>query len=249
MNGASSGARPRRTLVLGSGALQIGQAGEFDYSGSQAIKALKEDRVEIVLLNPNIATIQTSEGMADRLYLLAVTPENAVEIIRKDNIDSILLSFGGQTALNCGIALYESGVLEKMGVRVLGTPVETIIDTEDRQRFIDRMNEIGVKVARSTACKSTSEARRAIASMGLPVMLRAGFALGGKGSGIVHNEADLDESLRRAFSGGVRQVLVEEHLGGWKEIEYEVVRDAEDSCITVCNMEISTRWEFIRASP
>ena len=229
--------KPHRTLVLGSGALQIGQAGEFDYSGSQAIKALKEDGVEIVLLNPNIATIQTSEGMADRLYLLAVTPENAAEIIRQEGIDSILLSFGGQTALNCGIALHESGVLAKLGVRVLGTPVETIVDTEDRQRFIDRMNEIGVKVARSIACQSLAEARRAVEKMGLPVMLRAGFALGGKGSGIVREVADLDEALRHAFAGGARQLLVEEHLGGWKEIEYEVVRDAEDNCITVCNME------------
>jgi carbamoyl-phosphate synthase large subunit len=237
MSTAPARVKPRRTLVLGSGALQIGQAGEFDYSGSQAIKALKEDGVETVLLNPNIATIQTSDGMADRLYLLAVTPENAAEIIRKEDIDSILLSFGGQTALNCGIALHESGVLAKLGVRVLGTPVETIVDTEDRQRFVDRMNEIAVKVARSTACQSLAEARRAVEAMGLPVMLRAGFALGGKGSGIVRNEADLDEALRRAFVGGVRQVLVEEHLGGWKEIEYEVVRDAEDNCITVCNME------------
>jgi carbamoyl-phosphate synthase large subunit len=237
MSSSPSRLKPQRTLVLGSGALQIGQAGEFDYSGSQAIKALREDGVETVLLNPNIATIQTSEGMADRLYLLAVTPENAAEIMRKEGVDTILLSFGGQTALNCGIALHESGVLTKLGVRVLGTPVETIVDTEDRQRFIDRMNEIDVKVARSTACQSLAEARRAVEKMGLPVMLRAGFALGGKGSGIVREVADLDEALRRAFAGGVRQVLVEEHLGGWKEIEYEVVRDAEDNCITVCNME------------
>ncbi|MGB5131255.1 MAG: carbamoyl-phosphate synthase (glutamine-hydrolyzing) large subunit [Steroidobacteraceae bacterium] len=237
MSVAPSRIKPRRTLVLGSGALQIGQAGEFDYSGSQAIKALQEDGVQTVLLNPNIATIQTSEGMADRLYLQAVTPENAAEIMRQEGVDSILLSFGGQTALNCGIALHESGALATLGIRVLGTPVQTIIDTEDRQRFVERMNEIGVKVAHSTACTSLAEARRAVEAMGFPVMLRAGFALGGKGSGIVRDEADLDESLRRAFSGGVRQVLVEEHLGGWKEIEYEVVRDAEDNCITVCNME------------
>ena len=237
MSAASHRVRPRRTLVLGSGALQIGQAGEFDYSGSQAIKALKEDGVETVLLNPNIATIQTSEGMAERLYLLAVTPENAAEIIRNEDVDSILLSFGGQTALNCGIALHESGLFGKLGVRVLGTPIESIIDTEDRRRFVERMNEIGVKVARSTACRSIAEAKNAALAVGLPVMLRAGFALGGQGSGIVRDVADLEGALRRAFSGGVRQVLVEEYLGGWKEIEYEVVRDAKDNCITVCNME------------
>ncbi|HEY5559267.1 MAG TPA: carbamoyl-phosphate synthase (glutamine-hydrolyzing) large subunit, partial [Steroidobacteraceae bacterium] len=230
-------AKPRHTLILGSGALQIGQAGEFDYSGSQAIKALKEDGVYTVLLNPNIATIQTSEGMADRLYLLAVTPEIAASIVRREQIDSILLSFGGQTALNCGIALHENGVLDELRVRVLGTPVTAILDTEDRQKFVDRLNEIGVKTARSIACSCAAEARRAVGAMGYPVMLRAGFALGGKGSGIVRREADLAAALRHAFSGGVRQVLVEEYLGGWKEIEYEVVRDASDNCITVCNME------------
>jgi carbamoyl-phosphate synthase large subunit len=230
-------AKPRRTLILGSGALQIGQAGEFDYSGSQAIKALKEDGVYTVLLNPNIATIQTSEGMADRLYLLAVTPEIAASILRREQVDSILLSFGGQTALNCGIALHESGVLDELGVRVLGTPVTAILDTEDRQRFVNRLIEIDVKTARSIACNTTAAARRAVGEMGYPVMLRAGFALGGKGSGIVRREADLAAALRRAFSGGARQVLVEEYLGGWKEIEYEVVRDAGDNCIAVCNME------------
>jgi len=229
--------KPRRTLILGSGALQIGQAGEFDYSGSQAIKALREDGIFTVLLNPNIATIQTSEGMADRLYLLAVTPEIAAEVMRKEDIDSILLSFGGQTALNCGIALHESGVLDELGVRVLGTPVTAILDTEDRRLFVERLNEIGVKVAKSIACASPAEAKRAAGEMGYPVMLRAGFALGGKGSGIVRREADLGKALHRAFSGGARQVLVEEFLGGWKEIEYEVVRDASDNCITVCNME------------
>ncbi len=237
MSSSEGSAKPRRTLILGSGALQIGQAGEFDYSGSQAIKALREDGVFTVLLNPNIATIQTSEGMADRLYLLAVTPEIAADIMRKEGVDSILLSFGGQTALNCGIALHETGVLDELGVRVLGTPVTAILDTEDRRLFVDRLNEIGVKVARSIACNTVSEAKRAAGDMGFPVMLRAGFALGGKGSGVVKREADLDEALRRAFSGGVRQVLVEEFLGGWKEIEYEVVRDASDNCITVCNME------------
>ncbi len=237
MNPKVRPAKPRRTLVLGSGALQIGQAGEFDYSGSQAIKALKEDGVYTVLLNPNIATIQTSEGMADRLYLLAVTPEIAAEIMQKEQVDSILLSFGGQTALNCGIALYESGVLDKLGVRVLGTPVTAILDTEDRQLFVNRLNEIDVRTAKSIACKTVAEARRAVGEMGYPVMLRAGFALGGKGSGIVRCEADLPNALRRAFAGKAKQVLVEEYLGGWKEIEYEVVRDASDNCITVCNME------------
>ncbi|MEX2148735.1 MAG: carbamoyl-phosphate synthase (glutamine-hydrolyzing) large subunit [Steroidobacteraceae bacterium] len=237
MNRQSKPAKPRRTLVLGSGALQIGQAGEFDYSGSQAIKALKEDGVYTVLLNPNIATIQTSEGMADRLYLFAVTPEIAAEVIRKERVDSILLSFGGQTALNCGIALQERGLLKELGVRVLGTPVSAILDTEDRQLFVDRLKEIGVKTARSTACGSAAEARRAAGKMGYPLMLRAGFALGGKGSGIVSRASELPAALKRAFSGGVRQVLVEEYLGGWKEIEYEVVRDGGDNCITVCNME------------
>src|SRR5262245_35360954 len=237
MTASDRAAKPKRTLVLGSGALQIGQAGEFDYSGSQAIKALREDGVFTVLLNPNIATIQTSEGMADRLYLLAVTPEIAADIMRKERIDSILLSFGGQTALNCGMALAESGVLAELGVRVLGTPVSAIVDTEDRRRFVERLAEIGVKTARSTACESADQAREAVRGLGYPAMLRAGFALGGKGSGIVRREQDLEEALRRAFAGGARQVLVEEWLGGWKEIEYEVVRDAADNCITVCNME------------
>lgn len=237
MNRQERSAKPQRALILGSGALQIGQAGEFDYSGSQAIKALKEDGIYTVLLNPNIATIQTSDGMADRLYLLAVTPEVAGDIIRKERIDSILLSFGGQTALNCGIALHECGLLEELGVRVLGTPITAILDTEDRRRFVDRLNEIDVRVAKSIACRSTAEARKAVAEIGYPLMLRAGFALGGKGSGIVRRESDLGDALQRAFSGGVRQVLVEEFLGGWKEIEYEVVRDASDNCITVCNME------------
>ena len=237
MGTRESSVKPRRTLVLGSGALQIGQAGEFDYSGSQAIKAFREDGVHTILLNPNIATIQTSEGMADRLYLLAVTPEIATEVMRKEQVDSILLSFGGQTALNCGIALQERGILAELGVSVLGTPIKSILDTEDRQRFIDRLREIDVKVARSRACQSPADARQAVREMGYPVMLRAGFALGGKGSGIVRGDAQLEEGLRRAFSGGATQVLVEECLAGWKEIEYEVVRDAADNCITVCNME------------
>ena len=224
-------------MVLGSGALQIGQAGEFDYSGSQALKALNEEGIVTVLVNPNIATIQTSRGMADRIYLIAVTPEMVEKIIVKESVDAILLSFGGQTALNCGLALYDAGILAKHGVQVLGTPVEAIRDTEDRRLFVERLAQIDVKTARSRACDSPDEARQAIREIGLPAMLRGGFALGGKGSGIVRTEADVEAALRRAFAGGAAQVLVEEGLEGWKEIEYEVVRDARDNCMTVCNME------------
>jgi carbamoyl-phosphate synthase large subunit len=229
--------KPRRVLILGSGALQIGQAGEFDYSGSQAIKALKEEGISTVLVNPNVATIQTSEGLADRVYLVAVIPEFVEQIIVKEEVDAILLSFGGQTALNCGLALDESGVLDHYGVRVLGTPIETVRNTEDRKLFVDRLSEIGVKTARGEACRTVGAARDAAQRIGFPVMLRGAFALGGKGSGVVEREQDLDAALTRAFAGGVPQVLVEEYLGGWKEIEYEVVRDARDNCITVCNME------------
>lgn len=237
MFGAYLPRKPKRVLVLGSGALQIGQAGEFDYSGSQAIKAFKEEGIFTVLINPNIATIQTSEGLADRIHLTAVTPELVERIILKEEVDAIALSFGGQTALNCGLELHDSGVLEKYGVRVLGTPIKSIRDTEDRSLFIDRLNEIGVKTARSRACRTAAEARAAAIEIGLPVMLRGGYALGGKGSGIVETEEALDLAIRRAFDGGIKQVLVEENLRGWKEIEYEVVRDARDNCITVCNME------------
>src|SRR6516225_2275496 len=237
MYGAYLPKKPKRVIVLGSGALQIGQAGEFDYSGSQAIKAFKEEGIHTVLVNPNIATIQTSEGLADRIHLTAVTPDFVERIIVKEEVDAIALSFGGQTALNCGLALHDAGVLDKYGVRVLGTPIKSIRDTEDRQLFIERLNEIGVKTARSKACRSLGEARAAALEIGLPVMLRGGYALGGKGSGIVETEAELDAAIRRAFDGGVLQVLVEENLRGWKEIEYEVVRDARDNCITVCNME------------
>lgn len=229
--------KPRRVLVLGSGALQIGQAGEFDYSGSQAIKALQEESITTILVNPNIATIQTSKDLADRIYLVAVTPEFVEQIIVTEEVDAILLSFGGQTALNCGLALHDRGVLAKYGIQVLGSPIETIRNTEDRSLFIDRLNEISVKTARSKACRTAQEARDAASSIGFPVMLRGAFALGGKGSGIVETEAALGEALERAFGGGVQQVLVEECLRGWKEIEYEVVRDARDNCITVCNME------------
>ena len=237
MYGAYLPKKPKRVLVLGSGALQIGQAGEFDYSGSQAIKAFKEEGIFTVLVNPNIATIQTSEGLADKIHLTAVTPEFVERIIVKEEIDAIALSFGGQTALNCGLALHDAGVLDKYGVRVLGTPIKSIRDTEDRKLFIDRLDEIGVKTAKSRACTTIAEARAAALELGLPVMLRGGYALGGKGSGIVETEAELDAAIRRAFDGGVPQVLVEENLRGWKEIEYEVVRDARDNCITVCNME------------
>ena len=237
MYGAYLPRKPKRVLVLGSGALQIGQAGEFDYSGSQAIKAIKEEGIATVLVNPNIATIQTSEGLADKIHLTAVTPELVERILVKEEVDAIALSFGGQTALNCGLALHDSGVLDKYGVRVLGTPIQAIRDTEDRALFIDRLNEIGVKTARSRTCSTAAEARAAALEIGLPVMLRGGYALGGKGSGIVETVEALDEAVRRGFDGGVPQVLVEECLRGWKEIEYEVVRDGRDNCVTVCNME------------
>ncbi|MFO0762334.1 MAG: carbamoyl-phosphate synthase (glutamine-hydrolyzing) large subunit [Byssovorax sp.] len=237
MYGAYLPRKPKRVLVLGSGALQIGQAGEFDYSGSQAIKAFKEESISTVLINPNIATIQTSEGLADRIHLTAVTPDFVEQIIVKEEVDAIALSFGGQTALNCGLALYDAGILDKYGVRVLGTPIKSIRDTEDRRLFIDRLDEIGVKTAKSRACHSPAEARAAAIELGVPVMLRGGYALGGQGSGLVETMAELDAAIRRAFDGGVTQVLVEENLRGWKEIEYEVVRDARDNCVTVCNME------------
>ncbi|NIR28425.1 MAG: carbamoyl-phosphate synthase (glutamine-hydrolyzing) large subunit [Gammaproteobacteria bacterium] len=237
MYGAYLPRKPRRVLVLGSGALQIGQAGEFDYSGSQALKALKEEGIFTVLVNPNIATIQTSTEFADKIYLVDLNPEFLEQVIVKEEVDGILLSFGGQTALNCGVALHESGALSRYGIQVLGSSIETVRDTEDRRLFIERLAEIGVETARSRACESLEEARDAASTLGFPVMLRGAFALGGRGSSIVQTPAELDDALRRAFSGGVRQVLVEECLRGWKEIEYEVVRDGRDNCITVCNME------------
>ncbi len=229
--------RSRNVLVLGSGALQIGQAGEFDYSGSQALKALRELGVRSVLVNPNIATIQTSEELADRVYLAPVDADFVSQVIEREGVDAIMLSFGGQTALNCGLQLDERGVLDRYGVQVLGSPVATIRDTEDRKLFNQRLAEIDVRVARSIACSCVDEARSAIERVGLPVMLRGGYALGGRGSGIVERPAEVEGALRRAFAGGAPQVLVEESLRGWKEIEYEVVRDAADNCITVCNME------------
>ncbi len=229
--------KPRRVLVLGSGALQIGQAGEFDYSGSQAIKALQQERIFTSLVNPNIATIQTSAGLADRIHLVAVIPEFVERVIVEDEVDAILLSFGGQTALNCGLELHRSGVLERHGVRVLGTPIEAIENTEDRQLFVERLDEIGVKTPHGLACHSVLEARQAAEEIGFPLMLRGAYALGGKGSNVVRAAADLDHALKRSFDGGIPQVLVEEYLEGWKEIEYEVVRDGRDNCIAVCNME------------
>ena len=226
----------KKVLLLGSGALKIGQAGEFDYSGAQALKALKEEGVESVLINPNIATVQTSEGVADKVYFQPVTPEFVERVIEKERPDGILLSFGGQTALNCGVELYQKGVLEKYGVRVLGTPVQAIIDTEDRDLFVKKLDEIGVKTIKSQACSTREEVRLAAAELGYPVILRAAYALGGLGSGFCDNEAELEAQAEEAFSFSP-QVLVEKSLKGWKEIEYEVVRDRYDNCITVCNME------------
>jgi carbamoyl-phosphate synthase large subunit len=223
-------------LVLGSGALKIGQAGEFDYSGSQAIKALKEEGIETVLINPNIATIQTSEGMATKVYFLPIDAHFVEGVIRKEKPDGILLSFGGQTALNVGVELERSGVLKKHGVKVLGTPVEAIMNTEDRELFVRKLSEIGAKVPRSRAVTSIREALGAAEKIGYPVMARAAYALGGKGSGISRDRKELEENVRKALSHS-GQVLIEEYLEGWKEIEYEVVRDREDNCVTVCNME------------
>ena len=226
----------KKVLLLGSGALKIGQAGEFDYSGAQALKALKEEGIHSVLINPNIATVQTSQGIADTVYFQPVKPDFVERIIEKERPDGILLSFGGQTALNCGVELYQRGVLEKYGVKVLGTPVQAIIDTEDRDLFVKRLDEIGVKTIKSEACSTIEEVRQAAADLGFPVILRAAYALGGLGSGFCDNQEELEAQAEEAFSFSP-QVLVEKSLRGWKEIEYEVVRDQYDNCITVCNME------------
>ena len=226
----------KKVLLLGSGALKIGEAGEFDYSGSQALKALREEGVETVLINPNIATVQTSEGVADQIYFLPVQPYFVEEVIKKERPDGILLSFGGQTALNCGVELYRHGILDKYNVRVLGTPVQAIIDTEDRELFVEKLDEIGVKTIKSEACENMEQARKAAAELGYPVIIRAAYALGGLGSGFADNEEELVKLAEKAFSFSP-QVLVEKSLKGWKEIEYEVVRDRYDNCITVCNME------------
>ncbi len=223
-------------LILGSSALKIGEAGEFDYSGSQAIKALKEEGVRTILINPNIATIQTSEYLADEVYFLPITPDFVERIIRKEKPDGILLAFGGQTALNCGLKLHDAGVFERHGVRVLGTPVETIRDTEDRDLFVQRLNQIGAKSPKSKAATTVDDAKRIAADLGYPVMVRIAYALGGLGSGVCKTEAELVDRVGKALKH-TSQVLVEESLAGWKEVEYEVVRDRHDNCITVCNME------------
>lgn len=226
----------KKVLLLGSGALKIGEAGEFDYSGSQALKALKEEGIETILINPNIATVQTSEGVADRIYFLPVTPYFVERVIEKERPEGIMLAFGGQTALNCGVKLFESGVFEKYNLKVLGTPVQAIMDTEDRELFVEKLNEINVKTIKSEACENVEQARKAAAELGYPVILRAAYALGGLGSGFCDNEEELDKLAEKAFSFSP-QVLVEKSLKGWKEVEYEVVRDRFDNCITVCNME------------
>ena len=226
----------KKVLLLGSGALKIGEAGEFDYSGSQALKALREEGVETVLINPNIATVQTSEGVADQIYFLPVQPYFVERVIQKEKPDGILLSFGGQTALNCGVELYRQGILEKYNVKVLGTPVQAIMDTEDRELFVEKLDEINVKTIKSEACENIEQTRKAAAELGYPVIIRAAYALGGLGSGFCDNEEELDKLAEKAFSFSP-QVLVEKSLKGWKEIEYEVVRDRYDNCITVCNME------------
>ncbi len=226
----------KKVLLLGSGALKIGEAGEFDYSGSQALKALKEEGVYTVLINPNIATVQTTEGVADQIYFLPVTPYFVEKVIEKEKPDGLLLSFGGQTALNCGVKLYESGVLEKYNLRVLGTPVQSIINTEDRELFVERLDEIDVKTIKSTAVSTIEDAHKAAENLGYPIIVRAAYALGGLGSGFCNNAEELQALATKAFNYS-SQLLVEKSLKGWKEIEYEVVRDRFDNCITVCNME------------
>ena len=226
----------KKVLLLGSGALKIGEAGEFDYSGSQALKALREEGVSTVLINPNIATVQTSEGVADQIYYLPVQPYFVERVIQKERPDGILLAFGGQTALNCGVELDRLGILEKYNVKVLGTPVKAITNTEDRELFVQQLDEIDVKTIKSEACETAEQARKAAATLGYPVIIRAAYALGGLGSGFADNEEELNKLCEKAFSFSP-QVLVEKSLKGWKEIEYEVVRDQYDNCITVCNME------------
>jgi carbamoyl-phosphate synthase large subunit len=228
--------KPKKILILGSGALQIGQAGEFDYSGSQAIKALKEDGITSVLVNPNIATIQTSEGFADKVYFLPITAEFVERVIEKEQPDSILLQFGGQTALNVGVQLYDKGILDKHNIQVLGTPIEAIKDTEDRFLFTKKCIEIGLKVAKSKTAGNVEEAVKVASEIGFPVMIRIAYALGGLGSGIVNDEMELKEKANKAFRYA-NQILIEESLYGWKEVEYEIVRDKYDNCITTCSME------------
>ena len=226
----------KKVIILGSGALKIGEAGEFDYSGSQALKALKEEGIETVLINPNIATVQTSEKVADKIYFLPVTPYFVERILEREKPDGILLSFGGQTALNCGIELYKSGALEKNNVRVLGTPIQAIMDTEDRDLFIKKLDEIDIRTIQSIAVNSVDDALKAAESLGYPVIIRAAYTLGGQGSGFCNNPEEMKKLAGKAFSY-TKQILVEKSLKGWKEVEYEVVRDKYDNCITVCNME------------
>ena len=228
---------PKKVLVLGSGGLSIGQAGEFDYSGSQALKALRHHHIPSVLINSNIATIQTARKLADQLYFLPVTPSDVEMVIQRERPDGIFLSFGGQTALNTGIELYRAGVFERDGVRVLGTPVETLIASEDRDVFASRLKQIGIGVAPSRAANSVEDALVAANEIGYPVIVRAAYALGGLGSGFANNSVELRDLVLKALST-CPQVLVEKSMRGWKEIEYEVVRDAQDNCITVCNMEV-----------
>ena len=226
----------KKVLILGSGALKIGEAGEFDYSGSQALKAMKEEHIKTVLINPNIATVQTSEGIADKIYFLPVTPYFVEKVIKKEKPQGILLSFGGQTALNCGVELFRSGVLKKYDVQVLGTPIQAIMDTEDRELFVKKLDEIEVKTIKSHAVENIEDALKAARQLGYPVIVRAAYALGGLGSGFCNNDNELKKLTAKAFTFSP-QVLVEKSLKGWKEIEYEVVRDRFDNCITVCNME------------
>lgn len=228
--------KPEKVVILGSGALKIGEAGEFDYSGSQAIKALKEEGIKTVLINPNIATIQTSEHLADKVYFIPVNPEFVEKVLQKEKPDAILLSFGGQTALNCGLKLAEDGILEKYNIKVLGTPIKAIEETEDRELFVKKLDQIGLKTPTSKAVKNVKEAIEAAKEIGYPIMLRAGFTLGGQGSGRCNDEKELEKTAQIALSH-TKQILIEEYLQGWKEIEYEVVRDKFDNCITVCNME------------
>ncbi|MEK9178291.1 MAG: ATP-grasp domain-containing protein, partial [Patescibacteria group bacterium] len=226
----------KKVLILGSGALKIGEAGEFDYSGSQAIKALKEEGIKTVLVNPNIATIQTSKFLADEVYFLPVSEFFVEKVIKKEKPDGILLSFGGQTALNCGVSLFKKGILRKHKVKVLGTPIESIILTEDRKKFAGHLRKINVKIPPSKSATNISQALKIASKLGYPVMVRSAFALGGQGSGIAANKEELSKILEKAFSFAP-QVLIEKYLHHYKEVEYEVVRDSSDNCVTVCNME------------
>ncbi|MBA7667087.1 Carbamoyl-phosphate synthase large chain [subsurface metagenome] len=226
----------KKVVVLGSGALKIGEAGEFDYSGSQALKALREEDVQTILINPNIATVQTSEGIADKIYFLPVTPYFVERVLEKEKPQGILLAFGGQTALNCGIELFKSGVLERSNVQVLGTPIQAIMDTEDRELFVKKLDEINIKTIQSIAANSVDDALKAAENLGYPVIIRAAYTLGGQGSGFCNNPEDMKKLAEKAFSY-TKQILVEKSLKGWKEVEYEVLRDKYDNCITVCNME------------